>query len=284
MKFFRFGTINNERPGVLVDGKKYDISKLITDIDDKLLEGRSLPSLKSLIEENLSTLPVVADEERLGVPLPNISKIVCVGLNFSDHVRETGLRQQEEPILFLKAISSLNGPFDGVTIPRGSQKTDWETELGVVIGTKASYVSQEEAMNYVAGYVLVNDVTERSYQTERGGTWDKGKGCDTFAPVGPYFVTRDEIPDENNLRIWLKLNGEYMQDGSTKDFIRGVPELLSYISEFMTLYPGDIISTGSPAGAGMGKTPQVFLKDGDEIEYGIDGLGEAKCKISGYKK
>lgn len=283
MKLFRFGAKGSEKPGVLIDEKKVDISSLITDIHCEMLDANYLANLETLIRENLANLPVLDESVRIGVPISYVSKIVCVGLNFHDHVKETGLTQQDEPILFLKSTSSITGPYDGIVIPKSSEKTDWETELGVVIGKKAAYVTEAEAMDYVTGYVLVNDVSERAFQTERGGTWDKGKGCDTFGPLGPYLVTKDELSDVNNLHMWLKLNGELMQDGSTSDFIRSVPELIAYISQFMTLLPGDVISTGSPAGAGMGRTPQIFLKNGDVIEYGIEGLGIAKQTVYDYQ-
>ena len=211
-------------------------------------------------------------------------KIVCVGLNFDDHVKETGLEQQAEPIMFIKANQSFNGPEDGIMQPNGSTKMDWETELCIVIGKKANNVTEEEAMNHVYGYALINDISERAFQTERGGTWDKGKGCDTFAPIGPYIATQDEIEDVNNLRVWLKLNGELMQDGNTSDFIYRIPKLISYLSQFMSFLPGDIISTGSPAGSGMGKTPQRWLQPGDVIEYGIEGLGSTTQTILPFEK
>ncbi|QES89269.1 fumarylacetoacetate hydrolase family protein [Rhizosphaericola mali] len=283
MKLFRFGNIGEEKAGVLIDGKKYDVSTFGEEFDKKFLSNGGKERLEKFIAENKSTLKEIDDNVRIGVPCADPAKIVCVGLNYADHVKETGLKQENEPILFLKAISSLTGPFDGVTIPKDSHKTDWETELAVVIGKKANYVTEEDAEDYIWGYVLHNDISERGFQTERGGTWDKGKGCDTFAPIGPYLVSKDEIPDSNNLKVWLKLNGTLVQDGTTQDFIYKIPKLIAYISQFMSLNPGDIISTGSPAGVGMGMNPQRFLRDGDVIEYGIDGLGEARQEFKAYK-
>lgn len=212
------------------------------------------------------------------------SKIVCIGLNYADHARETGAIPPAEPVIFFKSSTALTGPFDQIMIPRDSVKTDWEVELAVVIGKEASYVEEAEAMNYVAGYCLHNDVSEREFQLERGGTWDKGKGCDTFAPVGPWLATADEIKDVDNLRLWLKLNGKMMQDGNTSNFIFRVPHIISYVSRFMTLLPGDIISTGTPAGVGLGFNPPVYLKPGDVVELGIDGLGESRQTCVAYAK
>ena len=283
MQLFRYGQKNKEKIGIVINGKKYDLSGFGQDYNANFLNEGGLEKLKSYLSTHQETLPEITDDVRLGIPLAEISKIVCVGLNYVDHVKETGLQQESEPILFLKAISALNGPYDGVTIPKNSVKTDWETELAVIIGKKTSYVDEEDAEKYIWGYVLHNDITERAFQTERGGTWDKGKGCDTFAPVGPYIVPKEDVQDPNNLNVWLKLNGELMQNGNTRDFINKIPTLIAYISQFMTLYPGDIVSTGSPAGAGMGKKPQRFLKDGDIIEYGIDGLGIGKQVISSFE-
>jgi 2-keto-4-pentenoate hydratase/2-oxohepta-3-ene-1,7-dioic acid hydratase in catechol pathway len=210
------------------------------------------------------------------------SKIVCIGLNYADHAKETNAAIPNEPVVFLKATSSLCGPFDDIIIPKNSEKTDWEVELAVVIEKKASYVDEASAMNYVAGYCLHNDVSERNFQLERNGTWDKGKGCDTFAPLGPWLVTKDEIKDVNNLRLWLMVNGKTMQDGTTSNLIFKIPFLVSYVSQFMSLFPGDIISTGTPAGVGLGMKPNVYLKDGDIVELGIDGLGKAKQNVKAY--
>ena len=212
------------------------------------------------------------------------SKLVCIGLNYVDHAKETNATPPTEPVIFMKATTAIVGPFDDIVIPKNSKKTDWEVELAVVIGKRASYVEEADAMDYVAGYVLHNDVSEREFQIERGGTWDKGKGCDTFAPIGPFFATKDEIADPHKLRLWLKLNGKIMQDGTTANFIFNIPTLVSYTSQFMTLLPGDIISTGTPAGVGLGMKPNVYLKAGDIIELGIDGLGESRQVLKDYVK
>jgi 2-keto-4-pentenoate hydratase/2-oxohepta-3-ene-1,7-dioic acid hydratase in catechol pathway len=272
MKLIRWGAAGAEKPG-LVDktGVLRDLSGQIADITPDLLSDASLQKLAAI---DASALPKVPDGSRLGVPLSFVSKIVGVGLNYADHAAETGAAIPKEPILFLKSTTSLTGPDDAIVIPRGSQKTDWEVELGVVIGKRASYVNEQEALNHVAGYCLVNDVSEREYQTERGGQWDKGKGCDSFAPVGPWLVTRDEVADPQNLKLWLELNGKRVQDGHTSTMIFGVRKLISYISHFMTLVPGDIISTGTPPGVGMGMKPPLFLKAGDRLRLSVDGLGE----------
>lgn len=283
MKIFRYGAKGSEKAGVILNEKKYDVSEGNFQYNrDFFANTANLEKLQAYVEKNSETLKEIDANERIGTPLETPSKILCVGLNFDDHVKETNLQQAAEPIVFMKSVSAFNGPFDGITLPKNSVKSDWETELAIVIGKKASYVSEEEALDYVFGYVLHNDVTEREFQIERGGTWDKGKGCDTFAPIGPFIATKDEIQDVDNMRIWLKLNGELMQDGNTSDFIYRVPKLISYLSQFMSLLPGDIISTGSPAGSGMGKSPQRFLRDGDIIEYGIEGLGSGKQVVSAY--
>jgi 2,4-diketo-3-deoxy-L-fuconate hydrolase len=284
MKLFRYGKLNEEKTGILIDNIHYDTSDFGEDYDNNFLATGGIERLEEFIAKNKTNLKPIAADSRIGTPIANPNKIVCVGLNYSDHAAETGLTQEQEPILFLKAISALNGPFDDIIIPKNSFHTDWETELALVIGKKGTHVSVAESKDYIAGYVMMNDVTERHFMKHRGGTWDKGKGCNTFAPVGPYFVTKDEIEDDGNLRIWLKLNGELMQEGNTKDFITPVKELISYISDFFGLFPGDIISTGSPSGTGIGHVPQRFLVEGDEIEYGIDGLGIAKNKIVNYQK
>jgi len=283
MKLFRFGEKGAERTGVLIDGVKYDTSAFGEDYTNDFIEKGGLARLATFIQKEGTSLPLVAPEQRIGVPIANPRKIICVGLNYKDHVAETGFVQEAEPIVFMKAISALNGPFDGVTIPKGSEETDYETEIAVVIAKEGTNIPQEEVADYIAGYVLINDVSERAYMRKRGGTWDKGKGCNTFAPVGPYFVTKEEIPDTNNLRVWLKLNGELMQDGNTRDFIYDIPTLVAYVSEFFGLFPGDIISTGSPAGTGMGQQPPRYLRDGDIIEYGIDHLGEARQVFKAFE-
>ena len=229
-------------------------------------------------------LPKVPDGARLGVPFTGISKIVCVGLNYADHAAETGAKIPKEPILFLKAVSSLNGPNDDIVIPRGSVKTDWEVELGVVIGTRTSYVNEQEALEHVAGYCTVNDVSEREYQSERGGQWDKGKGCDSFAPVGPWLVTRDEIADPQNLKLWTEVNGVRRQNGSTQTMIFDVRTLVSYISHFMTLMPGDIIATGTPPGVALGMKPPQYLKAGDTLRLSVEGLGEQNNRLVAWSR
>jgi 2,4-didehydro-3-deoxy-L-rhamnonate hydrolase len=237
-----------------------------------------------MLNQHKDMLRKVPDGERLGSPVARPSKIVCIGLNYAKHAKETNAAIPKEPIIFFKSTTSLNGPNDTITIPKNSVKTDWEVELAFVIEKKASYVDEHEAMDYVAGYALHNDVSEREFQLERGGTWDKGKGCDTFAPIGPWLVTKDEITDPHNLRLWLKVNDTIMQDSNTDDLIFNIPFLVSYISQFMTLLPGDIISTGTPAGVGLGFNPPVYLKDGDVVELGIDGLGTSKQTCVAYAK
>jgi 2-keto-4-pentenoate hydratase/2-oxohepta-3-ene-1,7-dioic acid hydratase in catechol pathway len=273
MKLLRHGPSGQERPGILdAEGKIRDLSSKIDDIDgDKLSPAK----LKELAAIDISSLPVVEGNPRLGVPVARIGKFIAVGLNFSDHAAESGLPVPAEPVVFTKAISSITGPNDNVVIPRGSKKTDWEVELGVVIGTRASYVTKDEALAHVAGYVVINDVSEREYQIERGGTWDKGKGCDTFGPIGPWLVTSDEVGDVQNLSMWLDVNGERKQTGTTATMIFDVATLVSYISEFMTLMPGDVITTGTPPGVGMGIKPEPqYLKAGDVVRLGIEKLGE----------
>jgi 2-keto-4-pentenoate hydratase/2-oxohepta-3-ene-1,7-dioic acid hydratase in catechol pathway len=272
MKMIRWGAPGAEKPGLVdASGTLRDLSGQIADITPDLLSDAGLKKLAAI---DGATLPKVPDGSRLGVPVSFVSKIVAVGLNYADHAAETGSPIPREPILFMKATTALTGPNDGIVIPRGSQKTDWEVELGLVIGKRTSYVNEQEALDHVAGYCLVNDVSEREYQTERGGQWDKGKGCDTFAPIGPWLVTRDEIADPQNLKLWLELNGKRMQDGNTGTMIFGVRKLVSYISHFMTLVPGDIIATGTPPGVGMGMKPPLFLKAGDKLRLSVEGLGE----------
>jgi 2-keto-4-pentenoate hydratase/2-oxohepta-3-ene-1,7-dioic acid hydratase in catechol pathway len=272
MKLVRVGAVGAEKPALLdADGVLRDLSAHVRDIDAATLSDAGLAKLATL---DTATLPKLDAGLRYGVPVATVGKIVCVGLNYADHAAESGLDVPKEPVLFLKATTSLTGPNDPVTIPRGSVKTDWEVELGVVIGKRASYVEKAEALDYVAGYTVVNDVSEREYQIERGGTWDKGKGCDTFSPIGPWMVTRDEIADPQALDLWLDVNGKRFQNGNTRTMVFGVAELVSYISEFMTLEPGDIISTGTPPGVGLGQKPPVYLKAGDTMTLGIEGLGE----------
>ena len=281
MKLIRFGTLQNEKPGVqLQDGTRLDVSVFGSDYDETFFGTEGIEKLSQWLEQHQDSCPVVARDVRLGAPLARPSKIVCVGLNYAKHAEESGMAPPEEPVLFFKASSAITGPFDPIRIPKGSTKTDWEVELALVIGKKASYVSEKEALNHVAGYVLHNDVSERAFQLERSGQWVKGKSCDTFAPLGPFIATTDEIKDPNSLDLWLKLNGKLMQNSNTSDFIFNVQEVVSHISQFMTLLPGDIISTGTPFGVGLGLTPPRYLKEGDEVELGIEGLGISKqiCK------
>ncbi|AHG93138.1 fumarylacetoacetate (FAA) hydrolase (plasmid) [Gemmatirosa kalamazoonensis] len=280
MKLIRFGAPGREKPGVLLpDGRRVDASSFIVDYDEEFFGSDGLARLERWLRNAGASAPEVPADARLGPPVARPSKIVCIGLNFRDHAAETGAKIPEEPIVFLKATSALAGPDDDVIIPRHSEKTDWEVELGVVIGKRASYVSEADAMSHVAGYVLHNDYSERAFQLERGGQWVKGKSCDTFAPLGPFLATRDEIADPHALRMWLRVNGETMQDGTSADMIFGVPKLVSYLSEFMSLLPGDVVSTGTPAGVGLGMKPPRFLKPGDEVELGIDGLGTSKQRL-----
>lgn len=272
MKLVRYGQPGQEKPGLIdAQGQLRDLSAQVADIDGAALSPASLQKLAAI---DAASLPAVSGPVRRGPPVARVGKIICVGLNYADHAAETGAPIPAEPILFLKPSSSIIGPDDTVVIPRGSVKTDWEVELGVVIGRKASYVTEAEALDYVAGYTIVNDVSEREYQLERGGQWDKGKGCDTFSPIGPWMVTRDEVADPQALALWLEVNGRRFQDGSTRTMIFGVAKLVSYISEFMSLHPGDIISTGTPPGVGLGQKPPVYLKAGDTMRVGIQGLGE----------
>ncbi len=277
MKLLRYGNVGAEKPGLLDDsGQLRDLSGHVTDISGECLGDQQLAALSKL---DINQLPVVPGNPRLGACVANVGKFICIGLNYSDHAAETGAEVPSEPIIFMKATSAIVGPDDDIRIPRGSQKTDWEVELGVVIGRKAKYVSQEQALDYVAGYCTINDVSERAFQTERAGQWTKGKSCDTFGPTGPWLVTRDEIDDPQNLDMWLTVNGKSMQNGSSKTMVYDVAHLVSYLSQFMTLHPGDIISTGTPPGVGMGMKPPVFLKPGDVIELGIQGLGKQRQTV-----
>jgi 2,4-diketo-3-deoxy-L-fuconate hydrolase len=282
MKLIRWGAKGAEKPG-LVDqgGGLRDLSGHVAEITPDLLSPEGLKRLSAI---DAVGLPKIPDGARLGVPLTGISKIVCVGLNYADHAAETGAKIPKEPILFLKAISSLNGPNDDIVIPRGSVKTDWEVELGVVIGTRASYVNEQEALDHVAGYCIINDVSEREYQSERGGLWDKGKGCDSFAPVGPWLVTRDEVTDSQNLKLWTDVNGVRRQDGSTQTMIFDVRTLVSYISHFMTLMPGDLIATGTPPGVALGMKPPQYLKTGDALHLSVEGLGEQRNRLVAWSR
>ncbi|MEE9361471.1 MAG: fumarylacetoacetate hydrolase family protein [Cellulophaga sp.] len=283
MKLVRFGVIGNEKPGVqLANGTRIDVSAFGQDYTEAFFGGDGISKLESWLKENQNSCPVVDANVRLGSPLCRPSKIVCVGLNYAKHAAESGMAIPSEPVLFFKATSAIVGPNDDLIIPKGSEKTDWEVELAVVIGKKASYVSEENALDHVAGYVLHNDYSERAYQLEKEGQWVKGKSCDTFAPLGPFIATVDEIEDPNNLNLWLKLNGEKMQDSSTSDFVFNIQQVVSYISQFMTLLPGDIISTGTPFGVGLGLDPQRYLKPGDVVELGIEGLGMSKQECKAY--
>ncbi|MDB4904249.1 MAG: ureidoglycolate lyase [Mucilaginibacter sp.] len=284
MKLIRYGKAGFEKTGVIVNNISYDTSGFGEDYDQKFFATDGLKRLQAFLKENEGKLAIISDNERLGPPIAMPSKIICVGLNYADHARETGAAVPPEPVLFMKATSAMVGPFDDIVIPKGSVKTDWEVELAVVMKKKASYIEEAEAEDYIAGYVLHNDVSERAFQMERNGTWDKGKGCDTFAPIGPFLATTDEIRDTNHLRLWLTVNGKYMQDGNTSNFIFNVPFVISYISQFMTLLPGDVISTGTPAGVGLGFNPPIYLKAGDVVELGIDGLGTARQVVKDYTK
>ena len=281
MKLVRYGAKGKELPGIIDnDGKLRSLAGLVNEESEQFLSDKSLTELGRM---NLSKLPLVPGKPRFGCPVANVSKFVAIGLNYTDHAKETNSPIPKEPIIFMKALNCLQGPNDNVMLPRGSVKTDWEVELGIVISKKARYVTKENALDHVAGYVLVNDVSEREFQTERGPQWDKGKGCDTFGPVGPYLVTRDEVKDPQNLELWLNVNGKRMQTGNTKTMIFPVKEIISYVSEFMTLFAGDIITTGTPPGVGSGMKPQVFLKAGDVMTLGISGLGAQRQKIVPFK-
>ncbi len=283
MKLLRYGPVGQEKPGTLdSEGRIRDLSGIVADITPDQLWGEGLAALKAVDPE---ILPLVEGSPRYGVPVNGVRKFIAIGLNFADHAAESNLPIPEEPVVFTKAVSCLTGPNDTVVIPRGSEKTDWEVELGIVIGKRASYVEQADALDHVAGYVLINDVSERAFQTERGGTWDKGKGCDTFGPVGPWIVTTDEIGDVQQLDMWLYLNGKRMQTGNTKTMIFGVAEIVSYVSQFMTLEPGDLITTGTPPGVGLGQKPEPFyLKAGDVMELGIEKLGVQRQQVVAWSK
>ncbi|MFP4342974.1 MAG: fumarylacetoacetate hydrolase family protein [Cyclobacteriaceae bacterium] len=282
MQLFRFGPAGNEKPGINYNNRRIDVSSFGEDYSESFFANDGLSRLADWLDENSDQCPEVDDSERLGPPIYRPGKIVCIGLNYSDHAAESNMELPREPIIFFKATSSIVGPNDDLIIPKGSEKTDWEVELGVVIGKRASYVSEADAMNYVAGYVLHNDYSERAFQLERSGQWVKGKSCDTFAPLGPYLVTKDEVVDVHNLRLWLRVNGKTKQDGNTSNLIFKVPYLVSYLSQFMSLMPGDIISTGTPAGVGLGFKPPQYLKDGDVVELGIEGLGSSTQHCKAY--
>ena len=280
MKLMRHGAKGAERPALVdAQGKLRDLSGMLRDIGTSTLEPAALARLQSI---DVATLPVVESPGRIAPPWSGMGKFICVGLNYADHAAESGVAVPAEPVLFMKTTSALIGCNDAVVLPQGSVKSDWEVELGVVIGSKARYVAEADALSHVAGYCVVNDLSEREYQLERCGQWDKGKGCDTFGPVGPWMVTRDEVPDPQDLAMWLEVNGRRFQNGSTRTMVFGVAHLVSYISRFMTLYPGDLISTGTPPGVGMGQKPQLYLKAGDEIRLGIAGLGEQRQRVHAW--
>ena len=282
MKLVRYGRLGREKPGMIdADGKLRDLSSIIDDIGPDQLADKSLAKLAKI---NPARLPLVRGKPRYGVPLAQVGKFIGIGMNYSDHAAEVGAPIPAEPIIFMKAITSLAGANDTVMLPKGSEKSDWEVELGVVIGTKAQYVSEKQALDYVAGYCVVNDLSERAFQMERGTQWDKGKGCDTFGPVGPWLVTRDEVPNPQRLALWLDLNGKRQQTGSTRTMIFSVAKIISYVSRFMTLMPGDIIATGTPPGVGLGMKPPRFLTAGDELRLGIEGLGEQHQQVVRYRK
>ncbi len=273
MKLMRVGPLGQEKPALQdKDGKIRDLTGHVTDIGGSAISPEGLARIAAL---DPASLPEIS-AERIGACVAGTGKFICIGLNYSDHAAETGAQVPPEPVIFMKATSAICGPNDDVLIPRGSEKTDWEVELGVVIGKTAKYVSEADAMDYVAGYCVSHDVSERAFQTERAGQWTKGKSCDTFGPIGPWLVTKDEIADPQNLSMWLKVNGQTMQNGSSKTMVYGVAHLVSYLSQFMSLHPGDVISTGTPPGVGLGMKPQRFLKAGDVVELGIEGLGSQK--------
>ncbi|MFB0899686.1 MAG: fumarylacetoacetate hydrolase family protein [Polaromonas sp.] len=281
MKLVRYGNPGKEKPGLIdADGKLRDLSGVIQDIGPAQLGDAALAKLRRLKTANL---PLVRGKPRIGCPVTGVGKFVAIGLNYADHAAEAGMPLPKEPIVFMKATSCMQGPNDPVMLPKGSVKTDWEVELGIIIGTRARYVSQKDALNFVAGYCTINDVSEREFQIERGGTWDKGKCCDTFGPIGPWLVTRDEVPNPQKLDMWLEVNGQRMQTGSTKTMIFSVAKIVSYVSQFMTLAPGDVICTGTPPGVGMGMKPPSYLKKGDVVTLGIAGLGEQNQTVVPFK-
>ncbi|QJC57548.1 Ureidoglycolate lyase [Polaromonas vacuolata] len=281
MKLVRYGKPGKEKPGLIdADGKLRDLSDVIEDFIPYQLCDAALTKLRKIKTDKL---PLVKGKPRLGCPIPGTPKFIAIGLNYADHAAEAGMPIPKEPIVFMKANSSMQGPNDDVMIPKGSVKTDWEVELGVVIGAVARHVSQKDALNYVAGYCTINDLSEREFQIERGGTWDKGKGCDTFGPIGPWLVTRDEIENPQKLDMWLDVNGQRMQTGNTKTMIFSVAKIISYVSQFMTLMPGDVITTGTPPGVGMGMKPPSYLKKGDVVTLGIEGLGEQRQLVVPFK-
>jgi len=282
MKLVRIGALNQEKPAVLKNGQYVDVSGYFQDFNENFFESDGLKRLEDVLASK--ELPIIQSPSRLGSCVARPSKIICVGLNYADHAKETGADIPKEPILFFKSNSALSGPNDDVIIPKNSLKTDWEVEFAIVIGKKASYVEEHDAYDYIAGYCLHNDLSEREFQLERGGNWSKGKGCDTFAPLGPFLATKEEIEDVHNLNMWLDVNGKRFQTSNTNQLIFNVPQVVSYISQFMTLLPGDVISTGTPHGVGLGLKPPVFLKAGDIVTLGMDGLGEQRQVAKDYTK
>jgi 2,4-diketo-3-deoxy-L-fuconate hydrolase len=281
MKLLRYGVKGSEKPGLLdAEGNIRDLSSMLVGTTEKAISPEGISALRVI---DIARLPVVDPSVRLGIPFVGVGKIICIGLNYKDHAKETGQPIPDEPVLFLKATSSLNGPNDPVVLPRDSSRSDWEVELGVVIGRTARYVRSSEALSHVAGYCVINDLSEREFQMERGGQWDKGKGCDTFGPVGPWLVTPDEIPDPQNLDLWLEVNGKRVQSSNTRSMIFDVATLVSYVSQFMSLHPGDIISTGTPHGVGCGRNPPEYLKAGDSMRLGISGLGEQVQRVFSWE-
>lgn len=284
MKLIRFGEPGKEKPGIILNETRYDVSAFADDYNEDFFASGGLDNLKKIIDESKDSFPKVPDSARLGSPVARPSKIICIGLNYADHAKEANMSIPEEPIIFFKSTTALCGPFDDLIIPKNSTKTDWEIELAVVITKQAAYVEEKDAMNYVAGYCLHNDYSERAFQLERGGQWVKGKSCDTFAPLGPFLATVDEIKDINNLSMWLTVNGKKYQSSNTSNLIFKIPFLVHYLSQYMTLLPGDVISTGTPHGVGLGIKPEpVYIKAGDIIELGIEGLGTSKQKAVAYK-
>ena len=281
MKLVRYGAAGKEKPGLIdAAGKLRDLSTHVKDFDGAAISPAALAKIAKI---KTDTLPLVKGKPRMGSPVANVGKFIAIGLNFYDHAEESGMPVPKEPVVFMKATSCIVGCNDNVMLPKGSQKSDWEVELGIVIGTRARYVSQKAATDYVAGYCTINDVSEREYQLERGPQWDKGKGCDTFGPIGPWLVTKEEIPNIHNCKMWLDVNGKRMQTGTTKKMIFNVSKIVSYLSQFMTLEPGDIITTGTPPGVGLGMKPPVYLKAGDVMTLGIEGLGEQRQVVVPFK-
>tara|TARA_B100000767_G_scaffold33169_1_gene28352 strand:- start:6498 stop:7349 length:852 start_codon:yes stop_codon:yes gene_type:complete len=283
MKLIRFGTEGSEKSGIQLENTRIDVSAFGEDYNEKFFETNGLNRLKVWLERNEGDCPIVDKDARLGSPIARPSKLVCVGLNYAKHAAEAGMKVPGEPVLFFKSTTAIIGPNDDVVIPKNSEKTDWEVELALVIGKKGSYIALEDAEDYIAGYVLHNDISERAFQIEKEGQWCKGKGCDTFAPLGPFLATKEEIKNPNDLELWLEVNGERLQHSSTSDFIFNVQEVVSYISQYMTLLPGDVISTGTPFGVGLGFSPPKYLKPGDVMRLGIEGLGVSEQKTIAYK-